>query len=686
MAIAGVTQGPFAMSYQVPLTLQDPQAQHGMASTSIQIQNTTGFVLVVTCAGNQWTIQQNMAQTIPTQDGYPVQIQPTQNQFTTANQLNVVWTTDGQLNPTPDGVLIASASGNVSTYYVYVACAGGTVVIINPLTYLVVGTVGVGLSPAGVACNPAFTYLAVCNSGGTTVSIVNLSTSLVAYTVTVGNGPQSCVFTPDGTKLLVTNKTDGTVSVINTATWTVAATPAGMTGAYGVTVNSAGTVAYISTSSYIFSVTIPGYVVTQYSGQPSTSWLGIATTSSGIIAVDTTRGVAEMMPPVGYELVGTSSGNSGKSVVYYNGFYWFMLASTIQVISATTFQLVTTVTAGSYNTAMVLNTVQSPPVLYVVNATTTIYVVNTSTYGVTTLTAPYGASDICNAPGSTYAWAIIGSGYNTESFPITQATNVMGTVLVHGSATTSYVSMSPNGAYVAVSMTGYTTAYIISTGSLSVVASPVLSVAPVGPATFTSTSSIAYFPCTTVVNTVTLPGYVVANFTLATTSLGQANGIIWSVNNTTTVNLVTQGTTTLLSTATAPASIVAVNVLSNGNVALQVSGGNVYIYTGTSPAALNAATVVGTTPNGVAVSPSGTYAYVCNTGGGTVSVINLTNNAIVSTITVGTNPTNIAVSPDGKTGFVTNNGAATISILNLQINQVAASVTVANNPTGVAVS
>jgi len=41
-------------------------------------------------------------------------------------------------------------------------------------------------------------------------------------------------------------------------------------------------------------------------------------------------------------------------------------------------------------------------------------------------------------------------------------------------------------------------------------------------------------------------------------------------------------------------------------------------------------------PLGVAVSPNGLFAYVTNSGSGTVSVINTATNAVTATVTVGT--------------------------------------------------
>ena len=94
-------------------------------------------------------------------------------------------------------------------------------------------------------------------------------------------------------------------------------------------------------------------------------------------------------------------------------------------------------------------------------------------------------------------------------------------------------------------------------------------------------------------------------------------------------------------------------------------------------------------PFAIAITPNGAYAYVTNFGsnnfspvGTTVSVINLSLNAIVDTITLGIQPAGIAITPDGSFAYVSNystlyNGAGftdltssqgTVDIINIQTN------------------
>jgi len=99
-----------------------------------------------------------------------------------------------------------------------------------------------------------------------------------------------------------------------------------------------------------------------------------------------------------------------------------------------------------------------------------------------------------------------------------------------------------------------------------------------------------------------------------------------------------------------------------------------------------ATVTVGSFPVGVAVSPDGSRVYVANQEGGSVSVINTSNNTVVATVTGLLGPVGVAVSPDGSRVYVTNNGAGSVSVINTSNNTVVATVTVGVFPVGVAVS
>jgi YVTN family beta-propeller protein len=78
------------------------------------------------------------------------------------------------------------------------------------------------------------------------------------------------------------------------------------------------------------------------------------------------------------------------------------------------------------------------------------------------------------------------------------------------------------------------------------------------------------------------------------------------------------------------------------------------------------------------------FAYVVNSGDGTVSVIDTATNTVVGTpIPVGDSPFLVAVAPDGKHAYVTNLTSNTVSVIDTASNTVAATVPVGSNPIGV---
>src|SRR5580700_12196754 len=96
---------------------------------------------------------------------------------------------------------------------------------------------------------------------------------------------------------------------------------------------------------------------------------------------------------------------------------------------------------------------------------------------------------------------------------------------------------------------------------------------------------------------------------------------------------------------------------------------------------------VGKEPFGVDVTPDGKHAYVANRGSNNVSVVDTATNMVVATVVVGNVPFNVAVTPDGNHAYVTNAGFNTVSVIDTATNTVeAATIPVGTNPVKVAVT
>jgi YVTN family beta-propeller protein len=81
--------------------------------------------------------------------------------------------------------------------------------------------------------------------------------------------------------------------------------------------------------------------------------------------------------------------------------------------------------------------------------------------------------------------------------------------------------------------------------------------------------------------------------------------------------------------------------------------------------------------NSAGASP---YAYITNSGSGTVSVIDTAINAVTATVNVGDFPYGVAVNPAGTKVYVANIASNTVSVIDTATNTVTASVNVGTFP------
>ncbi|HRX60209.1 MAG TPA: PASTA domain-containing protein [Candidatus Competibacter sp.] len=127
-------------------------------------------------------------------------------------------------------------------------------------------------------------------------------------------------------------------------------------------------------------------------------------------------------------------------------------------------------------------------------------------------------------------------------------------------------------------------------------------------------------------------------------------------------------------------------VMSFGPYAYGLFSGPAYItnYAGGTVSILNPETnqvvdnipvgISGSGPSGIAVHPDGTKLYIANRprfgqSAGTVSVIDLIERKVATTISVGVAPLGIALNPTGERLFVANEGSFSLSVINTSTNQ-----------------
>ena len=89
-------------------------------------------------------------------------------------------------------------------------------------------------------------------------------------------------------------------------------------------------------------------------------------------------------------------------------------------------------------------------------------------------------------------------------------------------------------------------------------------------------------------------------------------------------------------------------------------------------------------PFGIAVTPNSARAYVANNGGTDVSVIDTATNTVTATPSPGSFPIGIDITPNGAFVYVVNNSDFTVSVISTATNTVTATVPVGNAPVHIA--
>lgn len=99
-------------------------------------------------------------------------------------------------------------------------------------------------------------------------------------------------------------------------------------------------------------------------------------------------------------------------------------------------------------------------------------------------------------------------------------------------------------------------------------------------------------------------------------------------------------------------------------------------------------------PYTVTINAAGTKAYVTNSNGATITIINIPSNTVIGTITGFDGPSGMVITPDGNTAYVNNYGGpiagsgfgTTVSVVNLNTNTIVGTITVGQAPAALAIT
>jgi hypothetical protein len=131
----GLTAGPFALTLNQSLQCADPHV--GVASTSVQVQNSSGFALAVNSGAEVYSITSYQSSTIPVPaSGAGITITPVSQQSQSgAASVTLVWMLDGQWPPQPDGALTGGQTITVGQGTFAGSTSSSTTFVVTPPTF-----------------------------------------------------------------------------------------------------------------------------------------------------------------------------------------------------------------------------------------------------------------------------------------------------------------------------------------------------------------------------------------------------------------------------------------------------------------------------------------------------------------------------------------------------------------------
>lgn len=315
---------------------------------------------------------------------------------------------------------------------------------------VVIATIGVGDTPAGIAVTPnsLFAYVANNNNdgipNGDSVSVLNLTFNTLQQTIhdSSFNEPYTVTINAAGTKAYVTNSNGSTVTIIDLATNTVTGTIGGFDGPSGFVITPDGNHAYVNnyggpiagsgngttvnvvdlnTNTIVgpaitvgqapaaMAITPDGayvYVVSYVNGNLGTGTISIIRTSDNSVQLNAITGFsgpfAIAIAPNGRNAYVTNFGSNNFSPV----------GTTVSVVSISSNTIVDTITLGIQPSGIAIT--PNGSFVYVSNYST---VYNGA--GFTDLTASQGTIDVIATQNNTVSSSIIGGlGFSPDAIAI----------------------------------------------------------------------------------------------------------------------------------------------------------------------------------------------------------------------------------------------------------------------------
>jgi len=581
--------------------------------------------------------------------------------------------------------------------FAYIANSGSNnVSVINTTTNTVTATIKVGENPYGVAASPNGNYVYVTNRTSGSVSVINTLLNTVEATINVGSNPLGLCVSPDGKILYVSNDGSSSISVINTSTYKVTNT--------------------FSTNKNPFDVTI----------SPDGSRLYIADEGSNIVSViNTTNDLQVASISVGFTPWGIIISPDGKYIYVANS-----LADEVTVINTSSNTINTVIRFSINSTPTGLAISSDGTTLYVSDQSENcIYIINTTT-GIVTNTvnvdkAPLGLSlsgdgiELYASNEGSNSVSVI----NTASGKLIKTVNVGAEPYSLGNFTkgnnecnpiTFTIKVNPTTSAITANAVSGTISACVGTASASPdiqqftvsgssLTAPVIATAPAGFELSLATGNGYGKSVTLNQSAGNLSNITIYVRSAAADAAGPISGnVVLSSTGATDQNVAVSGVVNALPTVnkvndqtlTSGTATTAVNFTGTGNtfkwtndtpgIGLAANGiGNISAFTAINTGSTPVIATITATP----ISEG--FAYIANSGDGTISVINVATNTIISTIKPPHNPTCICISPNGSKAYIgCSGGSSTVTVINTITNAIISTIPVSSSgeSTGITVS
>ena len=590
----------------------------------------------------------------------------------------------------------ATVTGNaIPSGIAYIAnYASNNVSVINTGTNAVITTISVGSNPIAVAISPDNSTVYVANALSGNVSVISSATNTVTATIPVTNDYIfGLAVSPDGSRLYVVDQADGAVSIFNTANNSLIKTIAVGKNPLCVVVSPDGKHVYVTNQnsgsvSDINTVTYTTTFITVQKGpfglsiSPDGKRLYVANELKDDVSVINTANDSVISDiAVGQGPYSTAVSPDGGKVYVTN-----YISNTVTIINTADNKIASVFnTAGAYS----LSFNPDGSKVYITNTNSNyISVFNTATNALIT------TIEVGQAPYSLGNFITTGSG--CSSTPVTFTITVNPKTLAQPILTTTVPTGNITACVGNASVSPNIQQFMVSGTDLL---NDVVAVAPTGFEVSTTANGIYSNSVTITQSGGTVSNKVIYVRSSASAPVGNLSGNVIISTKGTSQSIAVTGIINALPIASQVVDQVKMNGQPTDPVTFTGTG-NTFTWTNDTPGIglaangtgdISSFTAVNTTSSAIKATITATpvtsgFAYILNSNDGTVSVLNIITNKIVTTIPTGNDPRAITTSADGKFVYVVNSGSNTVSIISTLTNSVISTIPGGVQPSGVAVS